>query len=75
MEVCHVPLPSLFAATGEAVARLDSVDGTSVQTTIVLGHEHQSREGHIVNGVMGVTVDPGNPNGVQGGSFGQPDSA
>jgi hypothetical protein len=42
----------LFAATGEAVAQLDSLDGASVQTTIVLGNEHQSREGHIVNGVM-----------------------
>ena len=42
----------LFAATGDSVARLDSVDGASVQTTIVLGDEHQSREGHIVNGVM-----------------------
>ena len=42
----------LFAATGELVARLDSVDGASVQTTIVLGGEHQSREGHIVSGVM-----------------------
>jgi len=26
-----------FAATGKAIARLDSVDGASVQTTIVLG--------------------------------------
>ena len=42
----------LFGATGDAVARLDSVDGASVQTTIVLGGEQQSREGHIVNGVM-----------------------
>jgi hypothetical protein len=42
----------LFAATGDVVARLDSVDGTSVQTTIVRGNEHQSREGHIVNGAM-----------------------
>ena len=42
----------LFAATGDVVARLDSVDGASVQTTILLGNEHQSREGHIVNGVM-----------------------
>jgi hypothetical protein len=42
----------LFAATGDVVARLDSVDGASVQTTVVLGGEHQSREGHIVNGVM-----------------------
>jgi hypothetical protein len=46
----------LFAATGNVVARLDSVDGASVQTTIVLGNEHQSREGHIVNGVMCVAV-------------------
>ena len=45
----------LFAATGDVVARLDSVDGTSVQTTIVLGGEHQSREGHIVNGVNGAS--------------------
>ena len=41
----------LFAATGDAVARLDSVDGASVQTTVVLGNEHQSRDGAIVNGV------------------------
>jgi hypothetical protein len=41
----------LFAATGHAVARLDSPDGASVQTTVVLGNEHQSREGHIVNSV------------------------
>jgi hypothetical protein len=27
----------LFAATGDTLARLDSVDGASVQTTIVLG--------------------------------------
>jgi hypothetical protein len=27
-----------------------------VQATIVLGNEHQSREGHIVNGVMSVAV-------------------
>ena len=46
----------LFAATGDVVARLDSVDGASVQTTVVLGNEHQSREGHIVNGVMCVAV-------------------
>jgi proteic killer suppression protein len=26
-----------------------------VQTTVVLGGEHQSREGHIVNGVIGIT--------------------
>jgi hypothetical protein len=38
----------LFAATGDVVARLDSVDGVSVQTTIVLGNELQSREGHKV---------------------------
>jgi hypothetical protein len=48
----------LFAATGTVVARIDSPDGTAVQTTIVLGNEHQSREGHIVNGVMCVAVDP-----------------
>ena len=48
----------LFGATGDAVARLDSVDGASVQTTIVLGGEQQSREGHIVNGVMCGAVDP-----------------
>ena len=46
----------LFAATCNTLARLDSVDGTSVQMTIVLGNEHQSREGHIVNGVMCVAV-------------------
>ena len=42
----------LYAATGDVVARLDSVDGALVQTTIVLGNKHQSREGHIVIGVM-----------------------
>ena len=42
----------LFAATGDVVARLDSVDSASVQTTILLSGEQQSREGHIVNGVM-----------------------
>ena len=47
----------LYAATGNTLARLDSPDGTSVQTTIVLGNEHQSREGHIVNGVM--SLSPG----------------
>ena len=47
----------LFAATGDIVARLDSVDGASMQTTIVLGNEHQSRDGAIVNGVMCVAVD------------------
>jgi hypothetical protein len=46
----------LFAATGDILARLESVDGISVQTTIVLGNEHQSREGHIVNGVMCIAV-------------------
>ena len=30
----------LYVATGDAVARLDSVDGASVDTTIVLGNEH-----------------------------------
>ena len=47
----------LYAATGDVLARLDSLDGASVQTTIVLGSEHQSREGHIVNGVMCLAVD------------------
>jgi hypothetical protein len=46
----------LFAATGNVVARLNTADGASVQTTIVLGNEHQSRKGHIVNGVMCVAV-------------------
>ena len=46
----------LFAATGDVVARLDSPDGASVQSTVVLGNEHQSREGHIVNGVMCCTL-------------------
>ncbi len=46
----------LFATTGKVVARLDSLSGASVQTTIVLGGEYQSREGHIVNGVMCVAV-------------------
>jgi hypothetical protein len=42
----------VFVTTGDVVARLDSVDGASVQTTVVLGNEHQSCEGHIVNGVI-----------------------
>ena len=42
----------LFAATAGVVARLESVDGVSVQTTIVLGNEHQSHEGHIVTGAI-----------------------
>ena len=46
----------LFAATGDVVARLDSVDGASMQTTIVLGNEHQPREGAIVNGVICVAL-------------------
>jgi hypothetical protein len=46
----------LFAATGDVVARLDSVDGASIQTSVVLGSEHESREGNIVNGVMCVSV-------------------
>ena len=46
----------LFAATGDSVAQIDSVDGVSVQTAIELGNEHQSREGHIMNGVMSVAV-------------------
>ena len=46
----------LFAATGDVVARLDSVDGASVQSTIMLGNEHKSCEGHIVNGVICVAV-------------------
>ncbi len=59
----------LFAATGDAVAQLDSVDGTSVQATIMLGDEHQSREGHIVNGVMCVAVDPHDPERIFVGTF------
>jgi hypothetical protein len=46
----------LYAATSNVVARVDSPDGASVQTTIVVEGEHQSHEGHIVNGVMCVTV-------------------
>ena len=46
----------LFAATGDVVARLDGLDSQPFQTTIVLGNEHQSREGHIVNGAMSVAV-------------------
>jgi hypothetical protein len=42
----------LYAASSSVVARLDSVDSASVQTTIVLGNEHQSRNGHLVSGVM-----------------------
>ena len=48
---------SLFAATDDAVARLVSREDASIQTSIVLGGEHQSREGHIVNGVMCHTAD------------------
>ena len=48
----------LFAATGSAVARLDSVDAASVQSTIVLGGEHQPHKGHIVNGVMCIAALP-----------------
>jgi hypothetical protein len=48
----------LFAATGDTLARLDSPNSTSVQTTIVLGGEHQARTGHLVNGVMCVAVSP-----------------
>jgi hypothetical protein len=55
----------LFAVTGDVVARLDSVDGTSVQATIVLGNERQSREGHIVNGVMSVAVGVREPKGLE----------
>jgi len=51
------------------VARLDCVDGAAVQTTIVLGGEHQSREGHIVNGVMCVAVDPHDPRRIFAGTF------
>ena len=51
----------LFAATGGVAPRLDSVDGAVVQTTIELGNEHQSREGHIVNGVMRAAAR-GSPN-------------
>ena len=51
----------LFATTGKTVARLDCVDGAMVHATIVLGNEHQSREGHIVNGVMSVAVDVRDP--------------
>jgi photosystem II stability/assembly factor-like uncharacterized protein len=58
-----------YAATGDVVARLDSVDGASVQTTILLGGEHQSREGHIVNGVMCGAVDPHDPRRVFAGTF------
>jgi photosystem II stability/assembly factor-like uncharacterized protein len=59
----------LFAATGDVVARLDSVDGASVRTTIVLGNEHQSRERHTVNGVMCVAVDPHDPRRIFVGTF------
>src|SRR5829696_8371526 len=60
---------SLFAATGDTLARLDSVDGISVRTTIVLGGEHQSHEGHIVNGVMCLDVDPHDPRRIFAGTF------
>jgi len=42
----------LFAAAGTAVARLNSPDGAWVQTSVVLGGEHQSRQERIVNGIM-----------------------
>ncbi len=47
----------LFAMTGDAVAHLDSLDNQLLQTTTVPRNEHQSREGHSVNGVMCVAVD------------------
>ena len=59
----------LFATTGEVLARLDSVDGATVQTSVVLGHEHLPREGGIVNGVMCVAVDPHDPQRVFVGTF------
>ncbi len=59
----------LYATTGAVVARLDSADGASVQTTVLLGDEHQSREGHIVNGVMCVAVDPHDPDRIFVGTF------
>jgi hypothetical protein len=59
----------LFAATGDVVARIESVDGSTAQTTVVLGNEHQSREGHIVNGVMCVAVDPHDPERIFVGTF------
>jgi photosystem II stability/assembly factor-like uncharacterized protein len=59
----------LFATTGEGIARLDSLSGASVQTTIVLGNEHTSREGHIVNGVMCVAVDPHDSRRIFAGTF------
>jgi hypothetical protein len=51
----------LFAATCAVVARLESPNGTSVQTTIVLGGAHQSCDGTIVNGVTCIAVDPHDP--------------
>ena len=59
----------LFATTGNVIARLDSSGGASVQTTIVLGHEYASREGHIANGVMCVAVDPHDPRRIFVGTF------
>jgi photosystem II stability/assembly factor-like uncharacterized protein len=59
----------LYAATGDTLARLDSVDAISVQTTIVLGNEHQPRDGGIVNGVMCVAVDPHDPRRIFAGTF------
>jgi len=46
----------LFAATDDTIARLDSIDRASVQTSIILGGQHQSRQGHLVNGVMCCTL-------------------
>jgi hypothetical protein len=37
----------LSAATGDVVARLDSVDGASVETTIVLRQSVRSTEDHL----------------------------
>lgn len=59
----------LFATTGNVVALLGSPDGASVQTEIVLGNEHTSREGHMVDGAMCVAVDPGDPLRVFVGTF------
>src|SRR5687767_6137990 len=47
----------LFAATGDVMVRLESVDGASVQTTIVLGSTPVSRSGQeIIGGVVAATI-------------------
>lgn len=61
----------LVATTGDVVARLESADGASVQTTILLGGERVTREGQKVDGAMCVAVDPHDPRRIFVGTFDQ----